>query len=145
MREKTLLLIKPDGVARGLTDTIKQRLQSAGLNVTRERRLRVTSKLAAELYLPHLGKHFYQGLINFITSGPVLACQVEGENAIQRVRELMGATDPREAAPGTIRGDFPDEKLYTADGTIKNLVHGSDSPESAARELAIFFTPSVTS
>lgn len=139
MPEKTLLLVKPDGVARGLEDQIFNKVESAGLKIVRRKKMRLTPALAADLYSPHLGKSFYQGLINFITSGEVIPCELAGENAILRTRELMGATDPREAAPGTIRGDLKEANIFTSDGSIKNLVHGSDSPDSAKRELDIFF------
>ncbi|MBU1026529.1 MAG: nucleoside-diphosphate kinase, partial [Candidatus Margulisbacteria bacterium] len=88
---------------------------------------------------PHLGKKFYDGLIDFITSGPVVCSVVEGRDAIAKVRDIMGATDPREVAAGTVRGDLKEENVTTPLGTIKNLVHGSDSLESARREIAIFF------
>ncbi len=99
----------------------------------------LTTAQAAELYQPHLGKSFYAGLVKFITSGPVIATIVSGENAISRVRELMGATDPLKAAAGSLRGDLREANVINEYGVIKNLVHGSDSPESAAREIAIFF------
>lgn len=139
MPEKTLLLIKPDGVARGLEETIAKRIEKAGLKIVRRELFNLTTQDAIDLYSPHLGKPFYQGLINFITSGPIVAHIIEGENAIARVRELMGATDPRNAAAGTIRGDLKEKNIFTADGTMKNLVHGSDSPASAEREIKIFF------
>ncbi len=139
MREKTFFMVKPDGIARGLTKTILSRITQAGLLIAQQNELKLDPALAAELYSPHLGQSFYPGLLKFITSGPVLACQLEGEEALARVRALMGATDPREAKPGTIRGDLKEENIFTVDKSIKNLVHGSDSPESAARELAIFF------
>lgn len=139
MREKIFFMVKPDGVARGLTKEIFSRITQAGLIIVQQKELRLNRAMAAELYTPHLGKPFYQGLINFVTSGEVILSEVTGENVLVRTRELMGATDPREAKPGTIRGDLKAENIFTADGTIKNLVHGSDSPESAERELAIFF------
>ncbi|OGB87295.1 nucleoside-diphosphate kinase [candidate division WOR-1 bacterium RIFCSPLOWO2_02_FULL_46_20] len=139
VQEKTLLLIKPDGVARGLDKEIVARVKNVGLKVERQEKFRLTEKSAADLYSPHLGKKFYAGLLKFITSGHLIACVVAGENAIASVRELMGATDPREAAAGTIRGDFKAENMFTSDGTIKNIAHGSDSLESAEREIAIFF------
>lgn len=140
MPEKTLLLIKPDGVERRLENEILFRIEKTGLIIEAKKSLRPTAQQAAELYSPHLGKEFYPGLIKFITSGPIIACRVTGANAIARVRELMGATDPRSAAAGTIRGDFKEDNVISEHGTIKNLVHGSDSPESAERELAIFFS-----
>jgi nucleoside-diphosphate kinase len=143
MLERTLLLIKPDGVARGLEKAIVTRIEKAGLKIVRQEDLNLTTQDAMDLYSPHLGKPFYQGLISFITSGPVIAHIVEGDNAIARIRELMGATDPRNAAAGTIRGDLKEENIFTADGTMKNLVHGSDSPASAEREMKIFFEGGV--
>jgi nucleoside-diphosphate kinase len=137
--EKTCFMIKPDGVSRNLTAEILGRVSRAGLKVVQQQQLTLDRKLAAELYQPHLCKPFYDGLIQFITSGPVVVCCLEGREAINRLRELMGATDPRQALPGTIRGDLREANVLTPLGTIKNLVHGSDSPASAERELAIFF------
>ncbi len=139
MREETLLLVKPDGVFRGLTDQILKRIETAGLKIVTRKKLELSPDQAADLYSPHLGKDFYEGLISFITSGPLVAVIVSGENAITRVRELMGATDPRKAEAGTIRGDLKEENIFTRDGTMKNLVHGSDSRASAEREIPIFF------
>jgi len=132
-------MIKPDGVARGLVDEIIKRVEQSGLKVVKKYKHQITNDQAADLYSPHLGKHFYGGLMDFISSGPVVCTLIEGENAIEKLRELMGATDPREAAKGTIRGDLREEIVTTKAGTIKNLVHGSDGPESAKRESAIFF------
>lgn len=132
-------MIKPDGVSRGLSDEIIKRVEKAGLKIAKKYQQLMPKETAAELYSIHQGKHFYNGLMGFITSGPVLCNIVEGENAISKLREIMGATDPREAAAGTIRGDLKEENIFTEDKTIKNLVHGSDSPESAKREIAIFF------
>ncbi len=137
--EKTFFMIKPDGVSRGLEKAIFKRVEQAGLKVIKKKKLAMTMKQAAELYKPHLGKKFYPGLLNFITSGEVNCSLVEGENAIFRLRELMGATDPREAGAGSIRGDLKEESVINAEGIIKNLVHGSDSSESAKREITIFF------
>ena len=139
MLEETFFMVKPDGVTRGLEDNILSRVRAIGLKVLVRKRLSFTAWQAAELYRPHLGKKFYPGLIKFITSGPVLACKVSGEGAIQKLRELMGDTDPLAAAAGTIRGDLREEDVINEDGIIKNLVHGSDSPESARRELEILF------
>ncbi|MBU0672586.1 MAG: nucleoside-diphosphate kinase [Candidatus Margulisbacteria bacterium] len=132
-------MIKPDGVSRGLADEVLVRVKKAGLKLIRQKELTMTKELAADLYSPHLGKRFYPGLVKFITSGPVTCCVVEGEDAIGRLRELMGATDPRKALPGTIRGDLKEANVLNPDGIIKNLVHGSDSPASAKREIPIFF------
>ena len=139
MQESTFFMIKPDGVARGLVQEILDRVTKAGLKVIQQKPLSVSPTMAADLYSPHLGKSFYPGLINFITSGPVVACLAQGDNAIQRLRQLMGATDPRQAEAGTIRGDLKEANIFSADGSIKNLVHGSDSPEAATRESRIFF------
>ena len=139
MREKTYFMIKPDGVARGLTDKIIKMVEAAGLKVEARKEINVTPAQAADLYQPHLGKKFYPGLIKFITSGPVLACLVSGESAISRLRELMGDTDPLAAERGTIRGELKEMAVINEDGIIKNLVHGSDSPAAVARESAIFF------
>jgi len=137
--EKTFCMIKPDGVARGLEKEIFTRLDAAQLKVESSKNVHLSSEEAAELYRPHLGKKFYPGLIKVITSGPVVACIVSGENAIARLREVMGDTDPLAAGKGTIRGDLREENVINEGGIIKNLVHGSDSPASAAREIAIFF------
>ena len=139
MREKTLLLVKPDGVARNLVDEIKERVKTAGLRIVESKRIQVTEPQAKDLYSVHDGKPFYPGLIKFITSGPIVANIIEGEAAILRLRELMGATDPRKAEPGTIRGDLKEENIFTAEGSIKNIIHGSDSSETAKYESSIFF------
>jgi nucleoside-diphosphate kinase len=139
VREKTFFMIKPDGVARGLTDKIIKMVEDADLKVEARKEINVTPAQAADLYKPHLGKKFYPGLIKFITSGPVVACLVSGESAIGRLRALMGDTDPLAAERGTIRGDLKEMAVINEDGIIKNLVHGSDSPAAAARESAIFF------
>lgn len=139
MHENTLLLIKPDGVARGLSNRIFERIVKADLKIEAKKELTLSGEQAAELYRPHLGKKFYPGLIKFITSGPIIASIVSGEDAIARLRKLMGDTDPLAAARGTIRGDLREENIISEDGAIKNLVHGSDSKESAEREIPIFF------
>ena len=139
MLEETFFMIKPDGVARGLEENILSRVEAIGLKVLAKRKLSFSAAQAADLYIPHLGKKFYPGLVRFITSGPVLACKVSGDGAIRKLRELMGDTDPLAAAAGTIRGDLREEDVINEDGIIKNLVHGSDSPESASRELEILF------
>ena len=133
-------MVKPDGVSRGLAPEIFKRLQTAGLVIEESRDESLTIEEAAELYKPHLGKSFYDGLIKFITRGPVIVNVVSGESAISRLRDLMGVTDPLKAVPGTIRGDLKEKDVISEYGTIKNLVHGSDSPESAQREIAIFFS-----
>jgi nucleoside-diphosphate kinase len=132
-------MIKPDGLARGLEKEIIGRIERAGLEIEASRTVTLTPGEAAELYQPHAGKSFYPGLVKFITSGAVTVCSITGDGAIARLRRLMGATDPRQAEPGTIRGDLREKEVVNEHGIIKNLIHGSDSPESAARELAIFF------
>ena len=130
--ETTLVLVKPDGVQRGLCGEIVSRLERRGYELRGARLLKVSKSLAADHYAEHRGKPFYVGLVDFITSGPVLALAVRGENAIAGVRALMGATNPADSAPGTIRGDLA--TLLT-----ENIVHGSDSRLSARRELRLFF------
>ena len=133
MEQKTYTMIKPDAVARGLVGQIIGRLEAVGLKIERMELGVVTPEQAAANYVEHQGKPFYDGLVAYITSGPVVKMVVSGENAVSVCRKLMGATNPAEAAPGTIRGDF---------GLVMdaNVIHGSDSPESAEREIAIFFS-----
>jgi nucleoside-diphosphate kinase len=130
--EQTLFLIKGDGVRRRLVGEIIRRLENAGLDIREMRLMDVSHELAEEHYAEHREKPFFGELVEFITTTPVVAMRIEGEGAIKVVRKLMGATNPAEAAPGTIRGDLA---LSMPD----NLVHGSDSPESAERELTLFF------
>ena len=134
MTERTLLLIKPDGVERGLVGEIISRIERKGLTVAALEMRIVSEELARRHYAEHDGKPFFGSLLEFITSGPLVAAIVEGPRAVAAMRQLAGATDPVEkAAPGTIRGDFGLETQF-------NLVHGSDSPESAGREIALWFT-----
>ena len=130
--ESTLLIVKPDGVARGLVGEVLRRAEAKGLRIAEMRTLTIDRPLAEEHYGEHRDKPFFGELVEFITSGPVVVGRLEGENAIAVWRTLMGPTDPAIAPPGTIRGDF---------GIVitENLVHGSDSPESAERELKLFF------
>jgi nucleoside-diphosphate kinase len=130
--ERTLVLIKPDAVGRGLTGEILARFERRGLELRAARLLRVGRELAERHYAEHAEKPFYGELVEFIISGPTLAAVLEGEGAIATVRKTIGATDPAEACPGSIRGQFA---LAMPD----NLVHGSDSPESAKRELELWF------
>jgi nucleoside-diphosphate kinase len=130
--ERTLVLIKPDAVRRGLAGEILGRFERRGLVIREARLVQVDRGLAQEHYAEHAEKPFFGELVEFITSSPTLALALEGESAISVVRTTMGATNPTESAPGTIRGDLA---LAMPD----NLVHGSDSPESAARELALWF------
>lgn len=130
--EQTLVLVKGDGVRRRLIGEITRRLEAKGLDIRAMKMMDVSRELAEEHYAEHREKPFFGELVEFITSTPVVAMTVEGEGAIGTVRNLMGATNPANAAPGTIRGDLA---LSMPD----NLVHGSDSPESAKRELGLFF------
>ena len=133
--ERTLILIKPDAVQRGLTGEILGRFEKRGLKVVGAKFMRVERSLAEEHYAEHVGKPFLPGLLDFITSSPLLAMVLEGERAIELARQTMGATDPGKAAPGSIRAD-----LGLSVGL--NLVHGSDGPESAAREVSLWFDDS---
>ena len=130
--ERTLLLVKPDGVQRGLAGEILSRMEKRGLRLIGLRMLWMDRPLAERLYSVHRGKPFYPGLVEYMTSGPIISAVLEGPRAIAVVRQAMGETDPARASPGTIRGDLGLE-------LGRNLVHGSDSPESAAREMPIFF------
>lgn len=132
--QRTFVAVKPDGVNRGLVGEIISRFERKGFNLIGLKLLHVTPELAAKHYEEHFGKPFYDGLIKFITDGPVVAMVIEGINVIEVSRKMMGATNPQEAAVGTIRGDF---------GQIKqnNLIHGSDSEASAEREISIYFKP----
>ncbi|HZD18424.1 MAG TPA: nucleoside-diphosphate kinase [Actinomycetota bacterium] len=130
--ESSLLIVKPDGVRRGLVGEVLRRVEAKGLRIPEMRMLTIDRPLAEEHYAEHRDKPFFDELVAFITSGPVVVARVEGEGAIGVFRTMMGPTDPTAAPPGTIRGDF---------GLIitENLVHGSDSAESAERELKLFF------
>jgi nucleoside-diphosphate kinase len=130
--ETTLVLVKPDGVRRALAGEIVARLERRGFELRGARLLKISRPLAQQHYAEHKGKPFFGDLVSFITSGPVLALAVRGEGAIGTVRAMMGATNPLDSAPGTIRGDFALE-------LSENIVHGSDSKASAKRELALFF------
>ena len=130
--EKTYTMIKPDGVRNGHIGEIVNRFERAGLTIEQMRLEMVTPEQAKANYAEHEGKPFYAGLIEYITSGPVVKMVVSGEGAVAKVRSLMGSTNPAEAAPGTIRGDFG----LSMD---ENVIHGSDSTESAEREIGVFF------
>ena len=130
--ESTLLIVKPDAVRRGLIGEVLARIERKGLRIREMRMMRIDRELAEEHYGEHRGKPFFEELVEFITSGDVVVARVEGEQAISVLRTLMGPTDPAQAPPGTIRGDLG--LLIT-----ENLVHGSDSPGSAERELKLFF------
>lgn len=130
--ECTLSIIKPDGVQKNLVGECLRRFERAGLRILGMRMLRLTRSQAEEFYAVHRGKPFYEPLVLYMTSGPVVVAALEGENAIAKNREIMGATDPSMAAPGTIRRDF-------AESIDANVVHGSDGPETAETEIKFFF------
>jgi len=130
--ERTLSIIKPDAVAKNVIGMIYQRFEGAGLKVIAARMAHLSEREAGEFYAVHRERPFFGDLVKFMISGPVMVQVLEGENAIARNRELMGATDPKKAAPGTIRADF-------AESIDANAVHGSDAPETAAVEIAFFF------
>lgn len=138
--ERTFFMIKPDGVKRYLSNLALSKMTAAGLKIVIRRRANITKEQAERLYAVHKGKPFYEGLVKFITSGPVVITVLEGENAVSKVRELMGATDPREAGPHTIRGDNKEDNVLNEDGIIKNICHGSDSADNAKYEISVFFT-----
>lgn len=130
--EKTFIMIKPDGVQRGLIGQVIQRFEQKGLQLIAAKLMHISKELAEQHYGEHKEKPFFGELVDFITSGPVMAMVWQGENAIKVAREMMGKTNPAEAAPGTIRGDFGLQ-------VSMNVIHGSDSPESAEREINLFF------
>ena len=134
--EKTLILVKPDGVARGLVGEVISRIESKGYAIDSLRMLQADRALLEQHYAEHIGKPFYEPLVEFMMSGPIVAIVASGNRVIEGFRSLAGVTDPTVAAPGTIRGDLARDQ-----GTkvVQNIVHGSDSPESAAREIQIFF------
>ena len=134
--ERTLILVKPDGVRRGLVGQVISRIESKGYQITDLKLMNATRPLLEEHYAEHKGKPFFEPLVEFMLSGPIVAMVAEGERVIEGFRSLAGLTDPTVAAPGTIRGDLARDQ-----GTkvVQNLVHGSDSTESANREIAIFF------
>lgn len=134
--EETLVLIKPDGVARNLTGQILARVEAKGYTIADLRMLEPSREMLVQHYAEHEGKPFYQPLVDFMSSGPLTAVVVEGEDCIRGFRSLAGATNPTEATPGTIRGDLGRDWGLKVQ---QNIVHGSDSPESAAREIAIWF------
>lgn len=132
--ERTLIILKPDAIQRRLAGRIIQRFEDKGLTVAGMKLMHISRELAERHYAPHQGKPFYPGLIDYITSGPVIVLVLQGERAIDIARKLMGKTFGYEAEPGTIRGDFGSSRSY-------NLVHGSDAPESAETEIALYFSP----
>ena len=131
--ERTLSIIKPDATRRNLTGAIVDRFEKAGLRVIASRRMKLSKDQAEAFYAVHKARPFFASLVSFMTSGPVVVQVLEGENAIGKNRDVMGATDPAKAAPGTIRKDF-------AESIEANSVHGSDAPETAAQEIAFFFS-----
>jgi nucleoside-diphosphate kinase len=134
--QETLVLVKPDGVARNLTGEILRRIEAKGYSITDLKMVEADRSLLEQHYEEHVGKPFYEPLVEFMESGPIVAVRVAGQRVIEGFRSLAGATDPTTAAPGTIRGDFGRDWGLRVQ---QNLVHGSDSPESAARELALWF------
>ncbi|MHC5253075.1 nucleoside-diphosphate kinase [Listeria kieliensis] len=132
--ERTYVMVKPDGVARGLVGKIVARFEEKGLNLVAAKLFQMDEALAKKHYQEHASKPFFEDLIDFITSGPVFAMVLEGDEVISTARKMMGATNPLEAAPGTIRADF-------AVHTNRNVIHGSDSAASAEREIGLFFKP----
>ena len=134
MIERTLCIIKPDATERHLEDAINNMICDAGFQIIASKKVEATREQFETFYAEHKGKPFYEGLLEFMTSGPVIVQVLEGENAIQGWRDLMGKMDPVEAAEGTVRQKYAESKT-------RNSVHGSDSPESAAREIGLWFTP----
>ncbi|MBJ2119946.1 nucleoside-diphosphate kinase [Arthrobacter sp. MSA 4-2] len=137
--ERTLVLIKPDGVARNLTGTILGRIETKGYTLVDLKLMSATRELLEEHYAEHVGKPFYEALVEFMLSGPIVAAVFEGQRVIEGFRSLAGSTEPTAAAPGTIRGDFGRDWGLKVQ---QNLVHGSDSAESAVREIGIWFSAS---
>jgi nucleoside-diphosphate kinase len=137
--ERTFFMIKPDGVKRYLSNLILGKVLESGFKIVARKRLTMTQEQAAKLYEMHLGKPFYGPLVKFIMSGPVIVTVLEGDNVVAKIREMMGATDPREARPGTFRHDNIGDPLFTAEGAMMNICHGSDSVENAQKEMSIFF------
>ncbi|MDZ7706179.1 MAG: nucleoside-diphosphate kinase [Trueperaceae bacterium] len=133
--ERTYAMVKPDGVKRGLVGEVVSRLENKGFKIVGMKLMQIPRELAETHYGEHKGKPFFEGLVSFITSGPVVAMVVEGENAIAEWRKMMGATNPKDADLGTIRGDY-------ASTIDENVVHGSDAPATAEREIGIFFDES---
>jgi nucleoside-diphosphate kinase len=132
MRERTFFMIKPDGIQRGLVGKVIARVESKGYKIVAMRMLEMSKEMASRHYGEHQGKPFFQDLVEFIISGPVVAMVIEGEDVIAGIRAMMGKTDPKDSSPGTVRGDFG---IHLS----RNVVHGSDSPSSANREISLFF------
>ena len=145
MIEKTLVLIKPDGVERGLIGEIITRFEKVGFKISAMKLIKVDSDFSKKHYAEHIEKKFYNGLEAMITMGPVVAMAIEGVDAIENVRKMVGATEPKGAAPGTIRGDYCHVSYKHADEkgiSVKNIIHASSNQEDAARELELWFKPS---
>jgi len=132
--ERTLIIFKPDAVQRGIAGQILTRFENKGLQIAGLKFMRIPAQIAETHYAPHKGRPFYEGLVKFMTSSPVVVVALQGKNAIAIARKMMGATFGSNAEPGTIRGDFGVSNSF-------NLIHGSDSPEAAAKELGLFFKP----
>jgi nucleoside-diphosphate kinase len=130
--QRTFVMIKPDGVRRGLIGDIISRFERRGMKIVAMKMVKMDRALAERLYEEHKGKSFFEELISYVTSGPVVAMVIEADEAVSVVRKMIGATDPKEALPGTIRGDYALSKA-------ENVIHASDSPEKASREISIFF------
>jgi nucleoside-diphosphate kinase len=130
--ERTLSIVKPDGVSRNLIGQVYSRFEAAGLRIVAARMMRLTREQGERFYAVHRERPFFDDLVRYMTSGPIMVQVLEGENAIAKNREIMGATDPKKAAPGTIRADL-------AESIERNVVHGSDGPETARTEIAFFF------
>ena len=136
MAEQTLILVKPDGVVRGAIGEVVRRVEAKGYRIVALELRRATPELLAAHYAEHVSKPFYDSLVEYMMSGPLVAVVAEGERVVEGFRSVAGATDPTAAAPGTIRGDLGRD---WGPGLVKNLVHGSDSPESAVREIGLWF------
>ncbi|MFA6448648.1 MAG: nucleoside-diphosphate kinase [bacterium] len=132
-KERTLVIVKPDGVQRGLVGEIISRFERRGFKIVGLKLMRITPELAAKHYEAHQGKPFYEPLVAFMTNGPAVMIALQGRDVVRLVRNMMGALNPEDAAPGSIRGDLAISKRY-------NVIHGSDSPESGAREVGLFFS-----
>jgi Nucleoside diphosphate kinase len=130
--QRTFVMIKPDGVRRGLIGDIISRFERRGMKIVAMKMVKMDRALAERLYEEHKGKSFFEELVSYVTSGPVVAMVIEADEAVSVVRKMIGATDPKEALPGTIRGDYALSKA-------ENVIHASDSPEKASREISIFF------
>ncbi len=144
MIQRTLVLLKPDAVERALVGKIIERFENVGLKIVALKLTKATKEISKEHYQEHINKPFYKGIEEYITSGPIIAMILEGVDAIEVVRKLVGPTEPKKAQPGTIRGDFSHVSYSYADSkglALKNIIHASDSTESAEREINIWFKP----